>query len=98
MNKSLKAPLIGVIICQIILLCLWTNLYPDADVQRSDAVTNLLNSTNNEVQAKTDVFLARVAIRGSSRDLEMMDVVVIASSLTVIFLSIVSLMRVRKKD
>ena len=85
----MKAPaikyLIGIILCEVVLLLSWINIAADADVSKYESVKAVLNSSQASQQPEFQ--LASSAIHQSSKNLNFMSVVILSTSLIVVILS-----------
>jgi hypothetical protein len=74
--------LVGIVLCEVLLLLFWINIASDADVSRFESVKAVLNSSQ-----ASEFQLASSAIHHSSQNLYLMSAVILSTSLIVIILS-----------
>jgi len=77
--------LVGIVLCEVVLLLSWINIAADADVSKYESIKTILNSSQTSHQP--EFFLASSAIHQSSKFLNFISVVIISTSLIVIILS-----------
>jgi hypothetical protein len=85
MKTSAIKYLVGIVLCEIVLLLSWINIAPDADVSEYESVKAVLESSQTTQQPEFQ--LASSAIHHSSQYLHIMSVVIVSTSLIVIILS-----------
>jgi len=83
MKTSAIKYLVGIVLCEIILLFFWVNIAPDADVSKFESVKKVLNSTNQPPEFQ----LASSAIQHSSQSLSLISIVILLTSSIVIILA-----------
>ncbi len=85
-----------IIICQVILLLAWTSLSADVRLINYESVKSLLNSIPSQTQQHPEFFMAAHAIRNASRNIDILNYIILLVSLITIFQSIVVWLRIRK--
>lgn len=93
--KGLKR-VIAIVVSQIILLMALLSLTPDMNLASFDSVKVLLDSISHEKPQRPEFGMASWAIRRASRNNDILAVVVIVTSLTVLTLSVLIFFQMRR--
>jgi|SRR6185369_17625320 len=97
-TKSVGRCILGIFACEAVLLLAWLNLGPDASATGYTSVQSLLDWIgDSQPQERVYMLLASSAIRGSSRNVHTLGVVVLVTSLIVIVLSIIIAIQLRRQ-
>ena len=88
-KKSIYKYLLGIVVCEIVLLWAWIQVAPDIDVSGYSSVTSLLDSSPNSQ-------VASAAIRHSSQHFKFISMVVFCSAVIAILLTARAALSVRK--
>ena len=95
--KSIRRCILGILACEAVLLLAWINLGSDASAAGYSSVRSLLDWIgDSQPQERGYMLLASSAIRGSSRNVEILGGIVLITSLIVIVLSILVAIQMRR--
>ena len=87
-----------IVAVQVIAFLAWVGLYPDARVENYDSVRAALKVIQNGAPNQPEFTMASSAIHSATKNLELLNVVMLIASFSILILSILIWVRVRKME